>query len=999
MFSDHKSTNKYLALFAFLVSLIIYSLTMAPTASFWDAGEFIAVAHGLQVNHPPGAPFYSIVGRLFSMFMPTEYIAASINFISVLSSALTIMLLYLVIVRLIQEFKGKPEEMNILDKIGMYGGALVGALTFSVTDTFWFNAVEAEVYAPSMFFTAIVVWLALKWSENHDKDYSERWLVLIAYMFGLAIGVHLLNLLAIFFVALIVYFKKRDFTLISFSIMGAITVAGFFIVYPVTIQWIPDWTDKVGDATYGLIGPFTFVLLIIGSLSWAIYYTHKNKYRLANIALLSYGMILIGYSSYAVIMIRSIADPPIDENDPETVEDFVKYLKREQYGDTPIFSGRYYDDATGQITQAEEKYFPRRWSSDPRHVNYYSRYSSDLSYFVNYQINHMYVRYFNWNFIGREADIQDAGWQSGFGEPGYPENRASNAYFFIPFLLGLFGMIYHFSNDWRRAFAVLTLFIVTGVAIIVFLNQTPFQPRERDYAYVGSFFAFAIWIGLGVTGLVELSKAYLKDNKVAAYAIIGLTLLASPVWMGFQNWDDHDRSDRYVAPDYAKNLLASVAPNGIIFTNGDNDTFPLWYVQEVEGFRTDVRIVCLSLLNTDWYIKQMRDQWSHESAPLPINLTDEEIERMTSRIDQWQPRDITIPVDKEMLRQAFSEDYVYKEAIGVRPDTSLPILQTGTDFEMPVDSLDNELRWRVNGRLFTRDAQGNGIYYMQVQDLMILEILQANDWLRPVYFANTVSETSMLGLNDAGYFRTEGKAYRVIPKKMESQYNGFIDPKIHTHRLEEFSFTEWNNQDVYFDENIRRMLGNYRYSFLQLAETYQDLGMPDSAAYYLNMAEEKIPFRPDEENYNLPTLFAVNYIQLDRLEDAARVAKFAAPVIMKDFNQEFNRFIAAENKFQDLNEEFEEARRSGDVRKQRDLRPRVASAHSQREQLGNSIVSTRQFLSITLYGLLKSNSDDEAQEMISDVNSKLEGTPFSSLLLPTSIEESEMEMRRYGLIN
>lgn len=994
MFSNHKSTNKYLALFSLFSSLIIYTLTMAPTASFWDAGEFIAVAHGLQVNHPPGAPLYSIIGRLASMFMPTEYIAVSINFLSALSSALTVMLLYLIIVRLVREFKGHPDEMALIDKIGMYGGALVGALTFAVTDTFWFNAVEAEVYAMSMFFTAIVVWLALKWSEFHERDYSERWLVLIAYMFGLAIGVHLLNLLALFFVALIVYFKKRDFSLVSFSIMGAIAVASFFLVYPLTIQYLPDWADRIGDATYGLIGPVMYLAIIVGFLSFAIYYTHKKKYRLANIALISYAMILIGYSSYAVIMIRSIANPPVDENDPETFEDFVSYLKREQYGSTPVFSGRYYDDATGQISQ-EEKLFPRRYSSDPRHMQFYSRYDSDLEFFISHQINHMYVRYFNWNFIGREADIQDTGWQSGFGEERYPENKASNAYFFIPFLLGLFGLIYHFSSDWRRAFAVLALFIVTGVAIIVFLNQTPFQPRERDYAYVGSFFAYAIWIGLGVTGIIELIKNYANSNTTIGYGVIALCLLGSPVLMGFENWDDHDRSNRYVAPDYAKNLLNSVAPNAILFTNGDNDTFPLWYAQEVEGVRTDVRIVCLSLLNTDWYIRQMKNQWSHESAPLPISYTDEQIEQITSRIDRWDPRDLIIPVDKEMLREAFSEDYEYKEAIGVRPDTTLPILKTGTDFEMPVDSLDDQVRWRVNGRFFGNDSEGNGVYYMQVQDLVILDILQTNDWLRPVYFANTVSTQSMLGLQD--YFRTEGKAYRVVPKKMDSEYTGFIDTEIHTRRLNSFSFREWNNPDAYLDENIRRMLGNYRFSFLQLAETFINQDQPDSAVYWLNKAEEKIPFRPDEDNYNLQALFAVNYIQLDQTEDANRVIDIIERKMTRDFEQSYEAFQEAEAEFQELNAEFEAARREGDITAQRNLRGRINATFERRQSYGDQLMQVRQYLAIATYVLLKSEDTDGANALIDLVNTSFAGTPFPTL--PVTLEESEMEMRRYGLTN
>lgn len=994
MFSNHQSTNRILALFAFLTSLIIYTLTMAPTASFWDAGEFIAVAHGLQVNHPPGAPLYSIIGRLFSMFMPMEYVAVSINFISALSSALTVMLLYLIVVRLVREFKGHPDEMSLIDKIGMYGGALVGAMTFAVTDTFWFNAVEAEVYAMSMFFTAIVVWLALKWSEFHDEEFSERWLVLIAYMFGLAIGVHLLNLLALFFVALIVYFKKREFSLLSFSIMGVLAVLSFFLVYPLTIQFIPDWTDKIGDATYGLIGPFTFLLIIVGSLSFAIYYTHKNKYRLANIALISYAMILIGYSSYAVIMIRSIADPPIDENDPETIEDFVSYLKREQYGDTPILTGRYYDNATGQLSQ-DEKLFPRRHSSDPRHMQFYSRYDSDIEYFISHQINHMYVRYFNWNFIGRVSDIQDTGWQSGFGPEKYPENKASNKYFFIPFLLGLFGLIYHFTSDWRRAFAVFALFIVTGLAIIIFLNQSPYQPRERDYAYVGSFFAFAIWIGLGVTGLIELVKSYAKGNPAVGYAVIALCTLGSPVLMGLENWDDHDRSDRYVAPDYAKNLLNSLAPNAIVFTNGDNDTFPLWYAQEVEGVRTDVRIVCLSLLNTDWYIRQMRDQWSHESAPLPISWTDEEVERITSRIDRWQPQDITLPVNKPMLKEAFSEDYEYKEAIGVTPDTSLQILRTGTDFEIPVDSLDDEVTWRLNGRFFGNDAQGNGVYYLQVQDLAIVNILQNNDWLRPVYFANTVSSQSMLGLQD--YFRTEGKAYRVVPMEMESEYTGYIDTKIHTRRLNNFSFKEWNNTDAYLDENIRRMMGNYRFSFLQLAETFADQGKPDSAVYWLNRAEEVIPFRVDEESYNLQALFAVNYIELGQTEDASRVANAIKGTIIRDFERSYESFVLAEEEFARLNEEFEAARRQGDIQKQRTIRGQINASYERRQSYGDQLMQVRQYLSIASFAFFQSGEIESANEIVELVNVSFEGTPFPAL--PTSPEESALEMQRYGLTN
>lgn len=993
MFSNHKTTNKYLALFAFFTSLIIYSLTLAPTASFWDAGEFIAVAHGLQVNHPPGAPLYSILGRVVSMFMPSQYVAVSINFLSAVASAFTIMFLYLIIVRLVREWKGNPDEMGLMDKIGMYGGGLVGALTFAVTDTFWFNAVEAEVYAISMFFTAIVVWLALKWSENHDQDYNERWLVLIAYMFGLAIGVHLLNLLALFFVALIVYFKRKDISIMSFVIMGAIAVASFLVIYPFTIQTLPDWTDKITKSTYGFIGPFTFVLLIMIGVAWGIYYTQKHKHRLANIVLISYVMILIGYSSYSVIMIRSLANPPIDENDPETVEAFVKYLKREQYGATPILKGHNYNNANGQIDRSKEVFFPRRYSPDPSHLEYYSRYDSDWDYFWDYQINHMYVRYFNWNFIGREADIQDTGWQSGFKGKKYPDNPASNAYFYIPFLLGLFGMVFHFSSDWKRAFAVLALFIVTGLAIIVYLNQPPYQPRERDYAYVGSYFAFAIWVGLGVTGLVELLKSYVKEKPVLAYAIVGLCLLGSPVLMGSQNWDDHDRHERYVAPDYAKNLLNSLAPNAIVFTNGDNDTFPLWYVQEVEGVRTDVRIVCLSLLNTDWYIKQLKYQWSHESAPLPIKMSDKEIEQVTSGLSQWYPQVVNIPVDKDMLKKAFSEDSEYKEAIGVKPDTSLPILKTGTDFEMPVDSLDDAITWKLNGRLYGKDGQGNNLYYMQTQDLMILELLKSNNWLRPIYFANTVSQQSQLDLED--YFRVEGKAYRIIPKKRPSKYQGYINPDIHARRLRSFQFRNWDKEDNYFDENIRRMLGNYRYNFMQLAERYYDLGQVDSARHWLKWGEEKVPFKKSEENQTMKLLYAINYTKVDLLDDAKRLAESAQDPVMQEFHESFGSYLSAQNKLIELNSNYETARKNGDIEAQRKLRTKMNAVYSQGQNSGEIVMRARQSLVLTQYIYFQSGNEDLALQMASEVNDLFEGTPFPKI--PANATESKNEINRWNL--
>lgn len=993
MFSNHNTTNRSLALFTFLATLILYCITIAPTASFWDSGEFIAVAHGLQVNHPPGAPFYSLVGRLFSMFMPASYVAISINFISALSSALTVMLLYLIIIRLVKEFRGPAEEMETIDLIGMYGGALLGAFAFSVTDTFWFNAVEAEVYAPSMFFTAIVVWLALKWSEHHDEPNNERWLVLIAYMFGLALGVHLLNLLALFFVALIVYFKKRDFTLISFSITGAISAASFLVIYPFTIQMLPGIMDNIDQATYGLIGPISFIVLVIAVIAGAIYYTHKNNMRLANIVMLCYAMIMIGYSSYAVIFIRSIANPPIDENDPETVEAFISYLEREQYGQTPLLTGYTFDNSRGTINQEQETFFPRRYSGSGAHLEQYANYESDWDFFINYQVKHMYIRYFNWNFIGRESDIQDTGWQAGFSESQYENNPAHNSYFYLPFLLGLFGLIFHFQRDWKRAFSVLALFIMTGFAIIVFLNQTPIQPRERDYAYVGSFFAFSIWIGMGGVGMIELVKDYLKSNHSAAYAVLGLLFIGLPGLMGYQNFDDHDRSNRYVAPDYAYNLLNSVAPNALIFTNGDNDTFPLWYLQEVEGVRTDVRIVCLSLLNTDWYIKQLRDQWSHESAPLPISLTDEEIEELTSSLTLHQPDTVRIPINKSLLKSAFSSDRSYKETIGVKPDTSLELFREGVNFGMPVDSLDNEVNWYFQGRSAGPDAQGNQRYYTQVQDEVILNILQTNNWLRPVYFANTVSTTSQLNLQP--YFRFEGKAFRVVPKRKQAGSFGWMDPDIHADRLREFRFREWNNSDVYFDENIRRMLGNYRYSITELADNYRRIDKADSARKWLQWGEEKIPFRYTDGNsaINSLVLYAYSYAQVNDSTNAQKLANTGKQKILDQLHHNIDRYDEIQGSIVSTNEEIKQARINANMDKQRRLKNQVQQIVSRRDDVARDINFAISHLTILQRIYFMTGADEVATALADEVNT----ITSSRIGLPATREENKAQFDEFGL--
>lgn len=1003
IFAQHKTRNLFFATISFTYAFVIYFMTVAPTAPFWDPAEYIAISHLLQVAHPPGSPFFAIVGRVVSMFMPTEYVAWSINMISVTASSFTIMLLYLIIVRLIEEWQGPADEMDFMDQLGLYGGGLIAALTFTVTHTQWFNAVEAEMYASSMFFTALVVWMALRWSATHDHPYSERWLVLIAYMFGLGIGVHLLNLLALFFVAMIVYFKKFEFSIKTFLMMTGISILGFLSIYPVTIIILPDFAGRIGFMTYGLIRPVTFVILFIALISYGVYYTQKKGYRIANLIFLSYMMIIIGYGSYALVLIRSQAEPPIDENSPSSVEAFVSYLSRDQYGTSPLLKGHTYNDRTGNIDRSEETLFPRRHSSLPHHLEYYGNFSSDLEFFLRYQVNHMYMRYLFWNFIGREADIQDTGWYSGFSDTRHSNNPANSGYFYLPLLLALLGILYHFRKDWRRAISIFALFILTGLAIIFYLNQTPYEPRERDYAYVGSFFVFSIFLGLGVTGTIELLKETIGRNRAASIGAIVLIFFAVPGWMLHQNWPSHDRSERYVARDYAYNLLNSVEDNAILFTNGDNDTFPLWYLQEVEGVRTDVRVVNLSLLNTDWYLRQMRDRQTHESLPLAITLTDEEIDQMTSQLDLHTPGEYSIPVHKELLHSIFEstsnqlEDTTSNQFKGLIPDhiemneMLYNQIRMATPFSVSVDELDDEMSWNLQGRSAGRDSQGNERFYLQTQDKMILHLIENNMFLRPIYFANTVSRSGQLGLED--YFQFEGKAFRIVPKKRESGPFGYVDPEVHADRLSRFKFEKWNSPTVYFDENIRRMLGNYRYGFTQLADAYMELGDQESAAYWLAFGEDKIPFREIEHDWTVAVLYAYRYMRADEEMRSNQLAFFIADQLKRDLRYDMQQLDEYEARISVLDDDIRQARSRARTDRALNLRSDQERLARQRESVIQDISFSVSRITI-LQNIFFENGDEATAEMLRlDVESITDGR----LDLPTNIEESREQIQMFGL--
>ncbi|CAN5491525.1 DUF2723 domain-containing protein [soil metagenome] len=830
-----RTLDRLIAAGLFVFALVLYLLTVAPTVSFWDPGERIAVSHGLQIPHPPGAPLYMLIGRMFSMFAPTGLVAIAVNMISVLSSATTVLLTYLIVVRLVAEWRGPREAWTTPVRISAMGGGIIAALTLAVSDSFWFDAVEAETYALSATFTAMSVWLTLKWAERQRLQQAtlaagqtvafggktERWLLLIAYLYGLASGVHLLSLLSIFFAALIVYFERFERPewdmrqrLVGLLAAAGISSAVFLMIYPGIIRILPNLARASGSLPL-------FLTLLAALLIFGIYYTQKKKLRTANLLVMVATLVVIGYSSYGIIIIRSAANPPIDQNDPQTLDAFISYMNRDQYGSTPLLSGPSYDDRTGNIDEGRAVTFPRRHSSMPQHLSVYARYNSDLHFFISYQVNYMYLRYLLWNFAGREGDHQGANWTLGFtGEPSEhaiaqsPSERASrNVYYGLPLLLGVFGFAFHFMRDWRRAFALLVLFFMTGLGVLLYLNQTPLQPRERDYSYIGSFFAFSLWVGIGAAGLIELATGAFRDRVerirlTAGGVAFGLLLVAVPGVMIVQNYPSHDRSGQYLPRDFALNMLESTAPNAILFTNGDNDTFPLWYLQEVEGIRRDVRVVNLSLLNTTWYIRQLRDQWSRDSAPLPIRWDDARLDAV--RATAVQARDVQLPAAG-----------LHTELLSTIGDT------TGI----------GPVQWRLEGRPFSEDLS-----VLYVSDQAVLEILSANaenGWERPIYFATTIARDSELGLQP--YFQFEGLARRVVPVRTASP-DGRMVPDLVMDRLGRFQFTNLNDASVYYDQNMRQMGDLYRVAFAQAAGGLAAGGHRDEAAMLLNRIRTEVPY-------------------------------------------------------------------------------------------------------------------------------------------------------------
>ncbi len=963
---SYQKLNNIIGWIVFAIASAVYLMTIEPTVSFWDCGEFIASAFKLEVGHPPGAPFFMLIGRLFSFLAPKEEAAKMINILSALCSSFTILFLFWTITHLARKAFAKAKEaLSSGETLAIMGAGVVGALAYTFSDTFWFSAVEGEVYAMSSLFTALVFWAMLKWESVADEPYANRWIVLIAYLMGLSIGVHLLNLLAIPAMVMVYYFKKYETSRTGLIKAGVISIVilGFVQagIIPYTVK-IASWFELLFVNTLGMgfnSGVFIYLLLLLGGIGYAIYFTSKeNKYALHNTALLSVLMLLIGYSSFALIIIRSNANPPMDENNPEHVFSLLSYLNREQYGDRPLLYGQYFnspldnkepykdgdpvrfkDKKSGKYIISDDKknskpnyasefcsIFPRMYSTEGRHVRKYKEWSDfkgtkkryldprtgktetiakptmfeNIKFLWRYQIDWMYIRYFMWNFAGRQNDIQghggvmDGNWISGidfidkmrlgFSMSELPEtytnNKALNKFYFLPLILGLLGFLFHLEKNNKDALVVGLLFILTGLAIVIYLNQYPYQPRERDYAYAGSFYAFAIWIGLGVLFIYDKLKSFLSEAPSALVTSL-ICLLFVPGLMAKEGWDDHDRSNTFTARDFAKNYLNSCEENAVLFTNGDNDTFPLWYVQEVEEYRTDVRVCNLSLLNTDWYIEQMSRK-AYESDAVPFGMSENLYRQGTRDYLQVLPMTeeyidvddlinfISKPIteqakfikDKNMANQIISGKRYFMpgKKVSLKVD-SAKVLANGTLDERFKDRMVSDVKWQIN--------KG----YIFKNDMMILDLLSNNDWNRPVYFAITTGSSAYIGLDE--HFQIEGLTYRLVPMRTPAQNGetGYVHTdKMYDNIMNKFVWGGLDQHEIYMNENNRRMCMNLRNNFARLSNALVAEGKKDKAIEVLDRCQEVMPEHNVPYDYFMVPVTRA-YYNAGAKEKAATVAK------------------------------------------------------------------------------------------------------------------------------
>ncbi len=1006
-----------------LIATLIYFMTVEPTASWWDCGEYIATAYKLQVGHPPGAPFFQLVGRIFSLFAAGDLskVALMINAMSALSSSFTILFLFWTITILARKAALLGGKMTSSRMIAIFGSGAVGALAYAVSDSFWFSAVEGEVYAMSSFFTAFVFWAILKWEAVADQPHSSRWLILIAYMVGLSIGVHMLNLLAIPAITFVYYFKKyKPSTQGMFVTLGVSFLILAFVMFGVVPEVVSLFahSEIMFVNSFGLpfnSGTMFLALLVIATLYFAIRATHNGKAieKKAAIALLSvlylliltesgsFGslmlrlligigvgaliyifrarqgqlntitlgltFLLIGYSTFLLIVIRSNTNTPINENAPKDAVSLLSYLNREQYGDWPILYGQYYnspvkeyadgnpvylrDDEKGEYVVADSResvipvydsefttLFPRMWSSQKSiHVREYKEwgkvkgvakrhtnrsgevetivkptFGENLRYFFRYQVGFMYFRYFMWNFAGRQNDIQGHGeiengnWITSIEAvdagrlgsqdnlPPSRQNRANNKLYMLPLLLGLGGLFFQLNRDYKNTIVVGLLFLLTGAAILVYLNQYPYQPRERDYAYAGSTYAFAIWIGLGVLALYNIFNRFINP-KIAAILVSGVALVLVPGIMAKEGWDDHDRSDKYAAREFARNYLESCEPNAILFTNGDNDTFPLWYIQEVEGVRTDVRVVNYMLASGEWYIHQMmRKIYDSEKLPFTLGYADYEkgsnnyvpVVELEGIKGRQELKDVVDFIASDNARTKW--DFGTGEKLNFIPTKSMKItvdkeeiIKKGLVPKDMEDKIVSEINWQIKQN------------YLYKNDLMLIDLVASNNWERPIYFTSPAAIEKVLDVDD--YCHLEGIVYRFLPVKADHLINGLGG--INTSETYELLVDQatWGNLEkpgVYIDPESRRNSISPKQNYLRLAQALVDESKNEKAVNTLDTMQKYFP-----NDKIIWDIYMVPMVETYYDAKAFEKGNAAADTLAKNYQEDLDYYASLDNRF------------------------------------------------------------------------------------------------------
>jgi hypothetical protein len=980
-----------------IVACAVYLMTMEASGSLWDCGEFASSAYKLQIPHPPGAPLFVLLGRLFMIPFDPQHAATGINTMSALASGFTILFLFWSITHFAKKIVQKDgTEMDNGKIIAVMSAGIVGALAYTFSDSFWYSAVEGEVYALSSFFTAIVFWAMLKWEQAVTDEQAEgikghftkadRWIILIFYLMGLSIGVHLLNLLTIPAIVVIYYFKRYKAT--TWGTVGAFLLGCVItgVVQKAVIQWSISGAgnmDIMFVNNFGLpyfSGFAFFFVLLAGLIFFGLRIAVKNNWNFLRLGLWSFTFMILGYSTYFTTLVRSNADPSVDMFNVDNPVSLVGYVSREQYGDWPILYGQ---DYTAQIIDAkttdtyiksngkyekngkkveyiyapEDKHIlPRMWdqSNDQGHADYYTSWinsvspddpiekgqdgswnrkptmSENIGFFMSYQLNWMYFRYFMWNFAGKQDDVQgtnmgnvrDGNWKTGISfyddarlgnQKSLPDtlknNKANNNLYMLPFILGILGIIYQVKKDKNDALVTTLLFFFTGIAIILYLNQAGNQPRERDYAFVGSFYAFAIWIGLGVLFIRELLIAPLKNTQMASMLSGAVCILAVPVLMASQEWDDHDRSQKTIASDLAKNYLESCAPNAILISFGDNDTYPLWYAQEVEGVRKDVRVINSSLLGTDWYINQLRYK-VNESDPIDAIWSADQIEGSKRDVIQFSSAISGIDPNQPMDLYTMMKDYAGSDDESkVQQNNNGDVMNIfpSQNVFLPVDS---QLVYQngtvgANDKIVSKVSFKINKNYIYKNDAAILNIIAANKWKRPIYFTSPYGE---LGFEN--YLRQDGMTYRLVPIDnggTGTQANGdWIMDKM----MNKFSFSKAPKGTVYYDEENRRHLNSIRLAYAQAAGSLADQNRKEDAIKLLHKCDSMLG--QDVHPYAMPGRYQQhNQISMQMLyacykADEITLAEKISKLLKKDMEQQASYYRSLpENKRESLGQEID----------------------------------------------------------------------------------------------